>query len=301
MASNNNVEFRVGVFVLLGIIILGGSLYWLQGYKLEANSRMVRVKFDDVGTLSIGDKVTVSGVHRGKVNTFNLVDDGVVVELLLSKEVKLYQDARFAIRNMGVMGERFIAISPGVDSLPFDTTGIAPGASDTGIPQIMGLLGETITELKGLLGTFRENAETHSTLDKINKTLANMERASSSLAGLMERNEDRFEKSSENISVATAELRRLVIDNAAGIDSTVSRFGRAAVGMEQLVLNLDTIAVSVRTFTDALAGADGTMQLLAEDRELYDDLKKTVDNVDQLVSDIRANPRKYINLKVELF
>jgi hypothetical protein len=38
-----------------------------------------------------------------------------------------------------------------------------------------------------------------------------------------------------------------------------------------------------------------------EDRRLYDDLRKAADNLDDLVSDIRANPRKYINLKFELF
>ena len=43
------------------------------------------------------------------------------------------------------------------------------------------------------------------------------------------------------------------------------------------------------------------MQLLMEDRRLYDDLRRTADNVDDLINDIRANPRKYINLKVELF
>jgi len=41
--------------------------------------------------------------------------------------------------------------------------------------------------------------------------------------------------------------------------------------------------------------------LLLEDRRLYDDLRHTADNIDDLIQDIRDNPRKYINLKVELF
>ena len=29
-----NIEFRVGVIILIGLVVLGASLYWLQGYKL---------------------------------------------------------------------------------------------------------------------------------------------------------------------------------------------------------------------------------------------------------------------------
>jgi hypothetical protein len=40
---------------------------------------------------------------------------------------------------------------------------------------------------------------------------------------------------------------------------------------------------------------------MMKDRRLYDDLRGTADNIDQLINDIRANPQKYINLKVEIF
>ncbi|MDD5426706.1 MAG: MlaD family protein, partial [candidate division Zixibacteria bacterium] len=131
MAHKNNVEFKVGVIILLAIILLGASLYWLQGYKLERNAQRVNIRFDDVGTLAIGDKVTVSGVYKGKVNNLQLDEGGVLVELLLYQDVVPKQDARFVIKNMGVMGERFIAISPGRDSILFDNTVIAEGENDT--------------------------------------------------------------------------------------------------------------------------------------------------------------------------
>ena len=72
MAAKNNVEFKVGIIILMAIILLGASLYWLQGYKLERNAQLVMARFDDVGSLSVGDKVTVSGVHKGKVNKLEL-------------------------------------------------------------------------------------------------------------------------------------------------------------------------------------------------------------------------------------
>ncbi len=301
MAAKNHVEFKVGVIVLLGLIVLSGSMYWLQGYKLEGNSRLIKVHFADVGSLAVGDKVTVSGVYKGKVKDFDLTTDGVVVEILISRDVQLRADATFAIKNMGVMGERFIAILPGKDSLSLDSTIVSPGASDTGIPEIMGLLGETITELRDLITSFQETVHSDSPLEKLNATLTNLNRVSSSLAGYLEANESRFDKTARNLASASERLNLLLVNNSSAVDSTLTRFDRASAGVDRFVNQLDTIAVAVRSFTDALESNDGTLQLLVEDRRLYDDLRKTVDDFDDLIQDIKADPRKYINLKVELF
>ena len=41
--------------------------------------------------------------------------------------------------------------------------------------------------------------------------------------------------------------------------------------------------------------------MLFEDRRLYDDLRKTADNIDDLITDIRENPQKYLSVKVKIF
>ena len=301
MAAKNHVEFKVGLIVLLGLIVLAVSMYWLQGYKLESRSRMIRVHFADVGSLAVGDKVTVSGVYKGKVKEFDLTSDGVVVQILISRDVELKQDATFAIKNMGVMGERFIAITPGTDSLPLDTLAVASGASDTGIPEIMGLLGETITELRTLISSFKESVHTESPLEKLNRTLDNLNRVSKSIAGYLDRNEARLDSAAQNFASAASRMDKLLTRNAAPIDSSMARLDRASAGVDRFVAHLDTIAVAVRTFTDALETQEGSLQLLVEDRRLYDDLRKTLDDVDDLIQDIKANPRKYIDFKIELF
>jgi len=94
----NNIEFRVGVIIVLGLAILFGSLYWLQGRRLERNAQRVKVSFQDVGTLAIGDRVTVSGVQKGKVDGLTLTSSGVDVELMLYNDVILNRDASFIIR-----------------------------------------------------------------------------------------------------------------------------------------------------------------------------------------------------------
>ena len=301
MPARNNVEFRVGVVALLALAILLISLYWLQGYKLERNAQKVNVLFKDVGTLSVGDRVTVSGVHRGKVNGLSLTERGVQVELLLYRDVVLHRDAQFIIKNLGLMGERFIAIEPGSEKIAFDTAVIALGSYDTGLPEVMGLMGEMITELRNLVLTFRKTVGSDSSLEKFNRMVSNMEQTSHSLAQYVSRNESKLDQTAENFLSASREFNRMFTRNSSLVDSTAQRFERVSGRLENFVGQLDTLARSARTFADALSSGDGTLQLLAEDRRLYDDLRKTANNLDDLVNDIKTNPRKYINLKVELF
>jgi phospholipid/cholesterol/gamma-HCH transport system substrate-binding protein len=296
-----NIEFRVGVIILIGLVILGGSLYWLQGYKLERNAQTIRVRFDDVGTLAVGDKVTVSGVHKGKVNGLTLTEDGVEVKLLIYRDVVLKRDATFVIKNLGLMGERFIAVWPGRDSILFDPEQVAVGQYDTGLPEVMGLMGEMITELRNLVVSFKRTVGSDSSLAKFDNTVKNLEQVSASLADYLTRNEDKLDQTADNFLRASKELKRLLSENSQAVDSSAQRFDRVTRKLERFADQLDTLSTSAREFADAINNPDGTVQLLLEDRRLYDDLRRTADNIDDLISDIRANPRKYINLTLKLF
>jgi phospholipid/cholesterol/gamma-HCH transport system substrate-binding protein len=299
--ASKDVEFGVGITILAGIVLVAASIYWLQEYHLERNSQSVNVLFEDVGTLAVGDKVTVSGVHHGKVRDLKLTEDGVLVTLTIGADLVLKSDARIVIRNFGLMGERFIAITPGSDSEPLDLTQTVLGYYDTGLPEVMGYLGEMVVELRHLTRSLRRSIAADSTLDKFSRTADNLESISASLSGYLKRNESKLDETASNFVSASRDLKQLLADNRAQVDSTVSRMDRTSVKLDRFVGQLDSLAGSAREFAGTLNDPDGTLHLLLEDRRLYDDLRKTADNIDDLILDIKANPRKYINLKVELF
>ncbi len=301
MASKSNVEFRVGVTILLMLAILLGSLYWLQGYKLERNATRIKVRFTDVGSLAVGDNVTVSGVHKGKVNRLTLTPDGVQVELLVYRDVVLKKDAVITIRNLGLMGERFIAITPGKDSALFDTSAVVAGHYDTGIPEVMGMMGEMISELRSLVSSFKRTVGSDSSLQKFNNTVANLEQVSHSLSAYMSRNEGKLDQVADNFLNASKQVNQIIARNSGVVDSSADRMNRMSIQLEQFASRLDTLSQTAKKFADALNNEDGTVRLLLDDRRLYDDLRRAAGNLDELVNDIRANPRKYINLKVQIF
>jgi phospholipid/cholesterol/gamma-HCH transport system substrate-binding protein len=301
MASRNNIEFRVGIVVLICLILVGTSIYWLQGYKLERNSQIVKVRFDDAGTLAIGDQVTVSGILKGKVQKLELSDNGVTVELRIWKDVVLKKDATFTIKNMGVMGERFVAVWPGRDSALLDKSLMVAGRYDTGLPDVMGLLGEMITQLRDMVNSLKRTVASDSSLAKFNATISNFESVSASLERSVVRNEDKITQTAENFLSASRRFNQLMQRNAALVDTSAGRLDRSMDRIEKFTFQLDTISTSARKFAKMLEQEDGTLPLLMGDRRLYDDLRRTAASLDELVRDIREHPKKYINVKVGLF
>ena len=296
-----NIEFKVGLFVVIGAVILVGSLYWLQGFRLQRDTQTVQVLFDDVGMLKVGNIVTVSGVFKGKVNGMSLTEKGVVVEFLLAGDVILKEDAQFIIRNYGLMGERFVAVYPGESEVLLDKMIFARGRYDSGLPRVMGLMGEMVTELHELVIAFKKSVASESTLNKFNHTVTNLETVSISMAEYVQRNESKLDQTADNFLQASRELSSVLSRNAAKVDSSAARIDRLTINLEEFVIKLDTLSMSARDFANRLNNPDGTLQLILGDRRLYDDLRRTADDIDDLIKDIKADPRKYINLKVELF
>jgi phospholipid/cholesterol/gamma-HCH transport system substrate-binding protein len=108
------LEFAVGAFVLVGLICLGylsiklGKLEVIggQAYELQA-------EFDSASGLKPGAAVEIAGVEIGRVKTISLRSDRASVSLAIWNEERLYSDAIASIKTRGIIGEKFVALSPG--------------------------------------------------------------------------------------------------------------------------------------------------------------------------------------------
>ncbi|MDR0630664.1 MAG: MlaD family protein [Holosporales bacterium] len=112
--KGNVLEAITGaVFLTIALFFLyfayttnGGNI---DGYILKA-------LFEDVGGLSIGSDIKMNGIKIGFVKSLNIDSTyQAAVELLIKKEVKIPIDSAANITTEGIMGNKFIAIVPGVE------------------------------------------------------------------------------------------------------------------------------------------------------------------------------------------
>ncbi len=118
MAKKNfSVEFVVGIFIVVGFLAIAYMTINLGGVIMPGNRfTHVYAQFNSVTGLKKGAQVEIAGVPVGKVNRIYLDEDEMAtVELLIDPKVKLQSDVIASVKTQGIIGDKYIKISPGGD------------------------------------------------------------------------------------------------------------------------------------------------------------------------------------------
>lgn len=116
--KQTKLEFLVGGFVLLGLIAIAyltlklgaGSIVGSDTYQIEA-------RFVNASGLNVGGSVQLAGVPVGRVEGVRVdpVDFTAIVTLSVLKDLKLPTDSMASIKTTGLIGDKYISLSPGAD------------------------------------------------------------------------------------------------------------------------------------------------------------------------------------------
>ncbi len=113
--KDTKLELIVGVFVLVGIAAL--TYLAVKLGKLEVigggNNVEIQAEFDSVAGLKAGATVEIAGVQVGQVKRIGLKGDRALVVFSLQPGVKLYGDAIASVKTRGLIGDKYVSLSPG--------------------------------------------------------------------------------------------------------------------------------------------------------------------------------------------
>ena len=108
------VNIVVGLFMVLGIVALGYLSIQLGRVSfLGGRGYVVIVDFPSVGGLKAGSAVEIAGVEIGRVDSIGLDNYQARVKLRVHEDVKLQEDSIASIKTKGLIGEKYVRISPG--------------------------------------------------------------------------------------------------------------------------------------------------------------------------------------------
>jgi phospholipid/cholesterol/gamma-HCH transport system substrate-binding protein len=111
-----NIEMVVGLFLITGLLCFTYLAIRLGDVGLfRENAYPVTAKFISISGLKEGATVELAGVRIGKVTKIDLdqEDYEAEVEMSIKGDVKLTEDVIASIRTQGIIGDRFIKITPG--------------------------------------------------------------------------------------------------------------------------------------------------------------------------------------------
>jgi phospholipid/cholesterol/gamma-HCH transport system substrate-binding protein len=116
MFSRYRVEVTVGIFVLVAIVCVGYLTIQLGQLRIIGKGYYeLKARFSTVSGLQAGNAVRVAGVKVGQVHSIHLRDNlqAAMVTMRLREDVELTDDSIASIKTSGLIGDRYISISPG--------------------------------------------------------------------------------------------------------------------------------------------------------------------------------------------
>ena len=114
-----DLEFKVGIFVAIGIAIFMSMIFSLKELKYAQQKYTIKVRFDFANGIEPAAPVRVAGVQVGEVKNIEIVENreanktAVDLYVGLDKKVKIEKDSEAFINTLGLIGEKYVEILPG--------------------------------------------------------------------------------------------------------------------------------------------------------------------------------------------
>ncbi|MCK9330321.1 MAG: MlaD family protein [Candidatus Cloacimonetes bacterium] len=286
-------EIKVGIFVILSLIFLFFSYSWLNDWFLKNKYEIVKVLFDNVNNIEKGNSVFYRGVRIGRVQSLEIAEDGIIIYLMISQDIKINSDAIFIIKESDMMGTRIIDIIPGQSKNYINQNHIYTGITLPGLSDLVSNLNEISTQIENIMQKLDSNDDI---FDRLNNVLTLTEENFQLLFELLR---DAQEK---DILSAFIELKQLshtlqvmINENSENIDNTFKQTQYTFSKIDSFLITTET---AINSFKKQLENQDSNLNKLFNDDQLYKNLLKTTQEMEFLLNDIKNNPKKYFKFSI---
>ena len=295
---SRKTEVQVGITVLVALGILLWGVTWLKELTVSRKVRVWHVSFSQAGGLGKSDEVLVNGIRKGTVDAIDLAGDHVVVNLALASEVTLTRDSRVAVRNVGLMGEKVIAVDLRVTGEPWTAQDTIPGRFESGMGEVMAGMGGSVDAMDRVVRSLDALAQRLDRNGDVDKTLVNLRKASDELAGAMKENRAQIREIVTNFDAASRTAKALTTDRETQYKHMLDSMERTTRNVEQLTDRLDSLRAVAQSLTNKLDHGTGSAAKLLNDPKLYEEARGSLKALKDFLEDLKANPKKYINVHV---
>lgn len=282
MRNLRATEIKVGITVLLGLLVFIWVLGWAKNFTLSSSDNQIKVRFNKVSGLEIGNNVTVNGVRRGHVKDFFIDGSSVIVTLSISNDIPLKKDAEFSLESTDLMGGRKIEVYPGNSIDDLDLSEIQHGKYISDIAGMISLFSdiqdkisiianESVKTLQGINSLLQDEAF----IQGLRTGISNLNNVTAKLDKVLTENQQNIKEISENTKEITADTKVLIKENKENIE-------RSLVNLNAVLLKSDSLMTSLNYLTQETATGGNNLGKILYDDSLYNNLVKSMELIKEL-------------------
>lgn len=307
---NISKEVRIGILVTAALVVLFTGFYFLKGADLFSNDREYISYYPDVEGLVKSASIQINGVVVGRVSGIQLAGEkGVKLTLAINKKINLPQGTVCSIASPDLLGAKIIKVVPGTGAGILASGAELPASVEGGVMEkVSGELSPRLAELKVTIASFNK------TLDNVNAVLgADNQKAITAAIASLQGTAHNLELLTRTISAESGEIKDVIHNansvtaNLAKNNDTVQRIfanvsnitrQMANAPIQKTLTELHKTAAELQGVMDKINNNQGSLGMLINNKEVYNNLNSTLKSLNSLTDDLKAHPSRYINVSV---
>lgn len=304
-------EIKAGLIAILAIIGFVILFQFMKGKSLFTTDNIFYAKFDNVEGLAASNPVSINGLKVGQVDEIIPITqkDGrihFVVKVTVDDNFRFSRKSTLEIFEPGLMSGKEMRVNlsyGGAEAKDGDTlSGAFKLSMMNNISSQVGPVKDQLQVVLKRVDSLMLNANAitdvqnqqaiRALLSSLNRTVTSFEATSQQTNALLANNDPRIQRMLDNANLATVSAK-----------TAIDKYGRVAdeVNVQKLNNTIDKLSNTADNLNGVISGiqnGQGSLGKLAKDEELYRNLTESSANLNNLILDLKANPKRYLNFSV---
>lgn len=281
-------EVKIGLSFVVALAFLIWGINFLKGVNLFTPSNHYYLKYESVDGLVVSNGVFIKGYKVGQVRNIKYdftQKESFTVDILMNQDIKLPQGTIAYLFDESMLGGKGINLVF-TDNKEFHTSGDTlltdkDGGLMASLANIVPTIQSTINHVDSLV----QSANILLNSNKIQNSMNNIESITAELS-----------KTSRSLNSLINQQFPPIINNVNSISTDLKNItGQLSnIQYQDIIQSLDSTLVNLEQFTNSINSPDGSLGLLLNDKNLYNNINKTVNSANSLLIDLQEDPRRYL-------
>jgi phospholipid/cholesterol/gamma-HCH transport system substrate-binding protein len=301
MAFKVSNEAKVGALAAISITFLVLGYNFLAGRgSLFSKKYTLHTVMDDVNEVNTSTPVLFNGYKVGNVKEIKLAQTFGKFDVAFVLNEKLPIPADTKVKVIGsLLNGKSLNLMIGKSTDLADNNAFLTYISDTSVMEAVGFvlkpLNAKINSIVNSLDSLLSNGELHRSMASLNSSLKSFTRTSDNASALLEQNMPKIVDILSNVQSITGNLQK----NNESINQVIANLkttsdNLAAAKLKEAVDNANLTLAELNAIMIKVNSGQGSLGLLVNDKELYNNLNKTAFDLDVILKDLHKYPAKYI-------
>lgn len=303
-------ETKVGILAAFAIALLIIGYNFLKGNSIFSSETTLFARYTRVDGLTVSKPVLINGYQIGRVAKLQLEQGGTILATLsINSKYDIPENSIARLEGTDLLGSKAIVMSLG-DSKKMAEDGFTLNANvEKGLMEqvqpvqkkaelIIGKMDSILSSVNSILNpNFQKNVD--KSFSSIAGTLASLETTSKKVDDLVGSESARIEAIFKNVEGITANLNnnnKKISDILTNINTVTDKF--AAANFKQTLDNANNAIADLQSVISGIKDGKGSLGLLLNDDKMYNNLNNASKNLDELMIDLKANPKRYVHFSV---